>query len=99
MLVPFPVREASRLIPLLVVVDSVSRPSGELHTLKNPPERGESVDQACNIQGFGLPVNRVASANQKVTNKIPSEKPEELPPCLAHKLMHNIQDREISYEP
>ena len=36
----------------------------------------------------GLPITQAASANQKVTNDIPREKPEEWPPSLAHKLKH-----------
>ena len=33
-----------------------------------------------------LPITQAASANQKVTNNVPRENPEELPPCLADKV-------------
>lgn len=46
----------------------------------------EASFQVHAIEGSGLSITQAISPNQNVTNNIPSEKPQELWPCLAHKL-------------
>ena len=52
---------------------------GGLAGLTNPRRPVRRAD-------FGLPLTRAGSANQNVADNFPREKPEERPPCFAHKL-------------
>ena len=54
----------------------------EIDTRTDKRYRGKFVAV---VEVSRLPITRATSANQNVTNIIPCEKPEEWPPCLAHK--------------
>ena len=59
-----------------------------------PYERQVLLVTPLPVQGSGMTLTRTASANQNASNNIPREKPEDLRPCLIHKLKHSSKAKD-----